>query len=155
MKYKLATKPKRPDLASLFASTGSIHQEALTKLQLKQGAQKKPLSFDDKQAFINEETKKVLSESSKEGMAAKNISFDEPLWESVRDELVEGALKKRFERDEEFKSILLAAKLESQYLLYTAYGDDHFGGEYSSGDKKIHGSNKVGRILMKLAGYTP
>jgi len=155
MKYKLATKPKRPDLASLFASTGAIHQEALTKLQLKQGAQKKPLSFDDKQAFINEETKKVLSESSKEGMAAKNISFDEPLWESVRDELVEGALKKRFERDEEFKSVLLAAKLESQYLLYTAYGDDHFGGEYSSGDKKIHGSNKVGRILMKLAGYTP
>jgi predicted NAD-dependent protein-ADP-ribosyltransferase YbiA (DUF1768 family)/SAM-dependent methyltransferase len=154
MKYKLATKPKRPDLASLFTSTGALHQEYLTKLKLKQGAQKKELSADDKQELINEETNKVLRESSVEGMAAKKVVFDEALWDSVKDGLLEEALKKRFERDEEVKAILRAAKDKSLYLLYSSPGDMDFGGDYGD-DKKIHGDNKVGRLLMKLAVYTP
>ena len=162
MKYKLAAKPKRPDLASLFASTGSIHQDALTELQAKQGAQKKALSVDDRQALINKETRKVLSESSVEGMAAKGATFDEGLWDSLKDGLLEDAIKKRFERDEEFKKIVLAAKIENpaQYLLYKIYNiegvseDDDFGASYGD-DKKIHGENKVGLLLMKLAQYSP
>lgn len=152
-KYMLASKPKRPEFASLFSVNGAIHTEWQAKKQAQQGKKKK-MSYDDLQELINGETKKVLSESSPEGMEAKGSRFDEALWESVKDDLVTSALEKRFERDPEFKTILAGAKANTLYLLYTAHGDMDFGGQYGD-DKKIKGQNKVGTTLMKLAGYTP
>ncbi len=153
MKYKLASKPKRPDLASLFTAAGAIHQEARAILEAKKGS-KKVLTPDDKQKLLNEETRKVLAASSKEGMAANRVSFDEGLWDTVKDGLVESALTKRFERDDEFKQILAAVKRENLYLLYSSPGDDDFGGSRDD-DGVIQGENKVGLFLMQLAGYTP
>jgi predicted NAD-dependent protein-ADP-ribosyltransferase YbiA (DUF1768 family)/SAM-dependent methyltransferase len=154
MKYKLATKPKRPDLASLFTATGSIHQEANARLEAKKAQSKKGLSLDDNQILINLETKKVLEESSKEGMAAKKVVFDEALWDSVKDGLMEMALTKRFERDTVFREILQATKRDNLYLLYSSPDDDDFGGTHGD-DEMIHGENKVGLFLMNLAGYLP
>jgi predicted NAD-dependent protein-ADP-ribosyltransferase YbiA (DUF1768 family) len=154
MKYKFASKPKDASLVSLFTTTGAIHQDALAKLEAKKAASKKGLSLDDKQELLNKETEKVLQASSKEGMAANKVAFDEALWESVKDGLLEMALTKRFERDEEFRQILQAVKRDNLYLLYSSPGDDDFGGSHGD-DELIHGENKVGLFLMKLAGYTP
>jgi predicted NAD-dependent protein-ADP-ribosyltransferase YbiA (DUF1768 family) len=103
---------------------------------------------------LNREAEKVLQASSKEGMAANRVSFDEGLWDTVKDGLVEMALTKRFERDEEFRQILAAVKRENLYLLYSSPGDNDFGGSRDD-DGVIQGENKVGLYLMKLAKYTP
>jgi predicted NAD-dependent protein-ADP-ribosyltransferase YbiA (DUF1768 family) len=151
MKYKIAT--DRPQLASsVFSEEGTIHQKFLRDRLAASG--KKPLTEDQDQEFLRQEMAEVRIANRASNIKKYRAQFDEASWASNKDEVLQEGLRQRWERDARLHAIVEAARAQSKYLLYDtdAAGMSELGGVRKM-DGRIEGENKVGRILMQLAGY--
>lgn len=153
MKYKRAS--NKPNLASeLFSDKGDIHQEFLRREQTLSAGGSRALTPDQKQDLIKGERKMVLEASEPAAFTKYRATFDRGAWEAVKDEVLEAGLRQRWETDERLRKIVEAAKAKGLYLLYyTGPGTASELGGKRAGDGTLDGENKVGTILMRLAGY--
>jgi predicted NAD-dependent protein-ADP-ribosyltransferase YbiA (DUF1768 family) len=155
MKYKMAT--NKPELAEgIFSQTGTIHQEAIRQEAAETGQGTRALTAERANELLKTERKKVLEESDPgtKGMKKYKATFDAGKWLSVKDEVLEEGLRQRWTKDARFRRIVEAAKAKGLILLYytgTGSGSDLGGKRLADGT--IDGDNKVGKIIMKLAGY--
>jgi predicted NAD-dependent protein-ADP-ribosyltransferase YbiA (DUF1768 family) len=153
MKFKLAS--NKPDLAkTLFSQAGSIHQEFQRTRITETMNGTRALSEERELVLVKEERKKVLNVFTQKETKAFGVIFNEGQWVTERDNVLEYALQQRYELDARYRKIIEKVKELGLYLLYdtgTVFGAE-LGGKRKS-DKTIDGENKVGKIIMKLAGY--
>jgi SAM-dependent methyltransferase len=157
MKYKYGS--NFPQLAvSLFSSSqGNIHAKYLRKHSAEAKGGKLPLNKYWK--LLAEEKEEVLLESSvtqkNEGMQKyEGLVFNEGAWFQEKDRLLELAIRQRWEKDARLRKIVEAIRNKGKLLLY--YTGDRPGSElggYLTKFKLIDGENKVGIMLMKIAGF--
>lgn len=155
MKYKMAT--NKPELAAqLFGREGEIHQEALRQRATESAQGARALTAEREHELLKTERKKVLEESDvgAKGMKKYRAAFEEGKWFSVKDGVLREALRQRWEGDERLRRIITAVKAKGLVLLYyTGPGSGSDLGGKRTAEGYIDGENKVGRILMELAGW--
>ncbi len=156
MKYKLAT--NKPELAArIFSKEGEVHQSFLVTRATETAQGSRALSAERDHELLKAERAKVLEESNpvgKDGMDKYKAKFDEGKWFSVKDRVLREALTQRWNKDERLRKILQAIKAKGLLLLYytgPVAGSDLGGRRTEKGF--IDGENKVGKILMELAGW--
>jgi predicted NAD-dependent protein-ADP-ribosyltransferase YbiA (DUF1768 family) len=154
MKYKVAT--DKPTLAqSLFGPNGAIHQKFLRQRQAEigVGAGAKPLTEAREVALQVEEIAEVHTESRQAAMKKWKAKFDDAKWTSVKDELLENAVKQRWDKDARFHTIVEAARQQGKYLLFfTGSASSEYGGKRTQ-QGYLEGENKLGKAMMKIAGF--
>ena len=154
MRYQVAT--NKPELArSIFSSKeGEIHLKHLRDLASATGQGAKALTPEAEQDMNKAERKRVLEESL--AFRKYDAVFDEAKWLTQKDKVLEEGLRQRWEKDDKFRKIIMAAKNKTTYLLYfTGPGTGSELGGHRTARGTIDGENKVGRMMMALAGYTP
>jgi len=154
MKYKVAS--DKPTLAqSLFGSQGTIHQKFLRQRQAEigVGAGARPLTEAREAALSVEEMKEVHAESRQAAMKKWKAKFDEAKWSAVKDDLLENAVQQRWSKDARFHKIVEAAKQQGKYLLFfTGSASSEYGGKRTK-EGYLEGENKLGKAIMKVAGF--
>ena len=153
MRYKVAT--DKPALAaSIFGEDGTIHQKFLRDRQAATQGGKKPLTEEQDFELLRQEMVEVRAATRPQNIKKHRALLDESLWASQKDALLFEGLKQRWDRDQRLRMIVEAARSQEKYLLYYTgpTGTSDLGGVRRS-DGAIEGENKVGRILMQLAGY--
>jgi hypothetical protein len=80
--------------------------------------------------------------------------FDEAKWASKKDEVLREGLRQRWETDARFRKIVEAARDKGKTLLYYTPGanSSNMGGVRKN-TGLIEGENKIGAIIMELAGF--
>ena len=153
MKYKIGT--NKPDLSSkIFSVGGTIHEESL-RIRAEESAQgARALTAERDYELQKDERKKVIDESSTLSMKKYRATFDEGAWFARKDAILTDGLRQRWERDARLRKIVEAVKQKGMILLYYTgpAAGSNLGGTRRP-DKTIDGENKVGRILMELAGF--
>jgi len=154
MKYKLAT--NKPDLgAKLFAREGEVHQSSLRERATETAQGARALTADREHDLLKSERKKVMEESDVvKGMKKYRATFDESKWFAVKDGVLRDALKQRWDKDARLRRIIEAIKAKGLVMLYyTGPGSGSDLGGKRTAEGYIDGENKVGKILMELAGW--
>lgn len=153
MKYKIGT--NKPDLSSkIFSVGGTIHEESL-RIRAEESAQgARALTAERDYELQKDERKKVIDESSTLSMKKYRATFDEGAWFARKDAILTDGLRQRWERDARLRKIVEAVKQKGMILLYYTgpAAGSNLGGTRRP-DKTIDGENKMGRILMELAGF--
>lgn len=151
MKYKKATGVPEQG-KKVFSENGMIYRThmGIRTTQTAKGTIK--LTDEKEVELLKEENKDVTVKSILERDSEK-LSYDHGKWVSVRNEYLRKGLLQRWERDERFRNILIAAREKNLYLVYIVAGDDYLGGKYDSKENKIIGENMVGKIMMEIAGF--
>jgi hypothetical protein len=85
-----------------------------------------------------------------------NLQINDAKWSSIRDNHLQYALQYRWEHDPRFTSTVNAVRMANKYLLYsnkvrTAVND--LGGVRNIKTQEIVGENRVGRMIMEMAGF--
>ena len=79
---------------------------------------------------------------------------NEGAWFAQKDKVLTEGLRQRWEKDARLRKIVEAVKAKGLILLYyTGPGSGSDLGGKRAADETIDGENKVGRILMQLAGF--
>ena len=154
MKYKLAT--NKPEVgAKLFSREGEVHQSSLRERATESAQGARALTADREHDLLKSERKKVMEESDvAKGMKKYRATFDEGKWFAVKDEVLRGALKQRWDTDARLRRIVEAVKAKGLLLLfYTGPGSGSDLGGKRTAEGYIDGENKVGKMLMELAGW--
>jgi len=159
MRIKLAT--NKPELAeSLFGREGSIHQKFLTDRVALTNAGTKQLSEEEDARLLEAEIAAVKDAMREpylkrywRGLVGKIV--DEAAWATAKDEVIEEAITQRWKKDARFRKIVEAARDRGKYLLYYTPGvsTSNVGGIRSTKTGVIEGQNKIGKTIMRLAGY--
>lgn len=156
MKYQLAS--NKPELgANLFSSsTGTVHRKFRELRAAESGATKRVIPAARDQELLKQERAKVLDESKPTAFKRYTALFDDALWNSVKDEVIEEALQYRWEHDARFRKIVEAVRDRGLILLYYTgnISGSNLGGVRRAPEGFIDGENKVGRILMRIAGFS-
>ena len=154
MLYKHAT--DKPGLAqALFSPNGKIHQKFRVKRDSEKGvgAGAKELTDDRNAELLAEEMKEVHNEIKLMHMKKNGIKFDTAKWTGMKDQILEEAVRQRYTSDPEFRSIVEAAKQQGKTLLfYTGSASSEYGGKQTK-EKYLEGENKLGKAIMKIAGF--
>jgi predicted NAD-dependent protein-ADP-ribosyltransferase YbiA (DUF1768 family) len=154
MRYKVAT--DKPGLAqALFSPSGKIHQKFLRQRDAEKGvgAGAKELTADRDAQLLAEEVKEIHVEMRITGMKKNGVKFDEAKWNNVKDDLLDEAVRQRYAKDARFRTIVEAAKQQGKILLfYTGSANSEYGGKQTK-EKYIEGENKLGKSIMKIAGF--
>jgi predicted NAD-dependent protein-ADP-ribosyltransferase YbiA (DUF1768 family) len=153
MKYAQAS--NKPNLGKeLFAMDGTIHQEFQRKRATETAQGSRTLSPEREHELLKEERNRVNEEVSAAGFKKYRATFDDGKWLTIKDSILEKALTYRWENDARLRKIIEAAKVKGLYLLfYTGAGSGSDLGGKRTGAGLIDGENKVGKILMRLAGF--
>jgi len=155
MKYKMAT--NKPELAAkIFSQEGEVHQSFLRTRATESAQGARALTAQRDHDLLKAERAKVLEESAvgTTGMKKYRATFDEGKWFGVKDGLLRAALKQRWDKDQRLRGILTAVKAKGLVLLYfTGPGSGSDLGGKRTSEGYIDGENKVGKILMELAGW--
>jgi predicted NAD-dependent protein-ADP-ribosyltransferase YbiA (DUF1768 family) len=139
---------------TVFSRTGTIHQSFVRKRLLDTQAQKKAISEERDFELIKEESAEVKLNIGAAAFKKYKTVFNESKFAVKKDELLEYAVDYRFKKDKRLRKILEAARENSKYLLfYTKSTVNNLGGMRSS-DGRIIGDNKLGKLYMKVAGYS-
>jgi predicted NAD-dependent protein-ADP-ribosyltransferase YbiA (DUF1768 family) len=147
---------KKPEVAaSLFSREGTIHQRFLNdRLGLSNGGTK-PLTEEQDYELLTTELAAVKKATG--AVALKKtygVSVDEAEWATQKDKVLEEALKQRWTGDARFRKIVETARNQGKYLLYDSTGaTSNLGGSFNRNTGQVEGENRVGKIIMKLAGY--
>lgn len=147
---------KRPDLAaSIFGREGTIHQEFNNQRLLETNAGARPLSEKRDQELIAAEIAKVRDTQRAPSLKKYGVVVDEAAWLVQRDAVLEEGLRQRWTKDARFRKIVEAARGLGKYLLYYTPGatTSNLGGVRSANTGRIQGENRIGKAIMKLAGY--
>lgn len=155
MKYQLAS--NKPELGkTLFSSEiGSVHRKFRDIRAAETGDYKRKLSESRDHDLLKQERLAVIEESRATAFKKYRALFDESIWNGVKDGVLEEALKQRWENDVRFRKIVEKVRELGLALLYytgNVSGSD-LGGMRAAGGV-IDGENKVGRIIMRLAGFS-
>jgi predicted NAD-dependent protein-ADP-ribosyltransferase YbiA (DUF1768 family) len=154
MQYKLAT--NRPESGiSLFSREGSIHQKYLEQRQLEtnDGARELPKKRDYE--LLREEVEEVHKAVRPAQLKKEGAKFDAAKWATVKEKVLTDALTYRWKHDARLRKILEAAKDQGKTLLFytPGAGASNLGGIRKANTGVIQGENRIGKILMKLAGF--
>lgn len=156
MKYQLAS--NKPELgANLFSSAaGTVHRKFREMRAAEAGASKRVISAARDQELLKQERAKVIEESKPSAFKRYVAVFDDALWNSVKDGVIEGALQYRWENDARFRKIVGAVRDQGLILLYYTgnVSGSNLGGVRRAPEGYIDGENRVGRILMRIAGFS-
>ena len=154
MLYKHAT--DKPGLSqALFGPNGKIHQKFLRQRDSEKGvgAGAKDLSEERDAELLTEEMKEVHAEIRLSGMKKLGVKFNSAKWDGMKGDILEEAVRQRYTTDAEFRTIVDAAKQQGKTLLfYTGSASSEYGGKQTK-DKYLEGENKLGKAIMKLAGF--
>lgn len=153
MKYKLTT--NKPELAALiFSREGSIHQKFLRDRLIATAGGKNPLDDKKDHELLKQEMLEVRSALRPSNIKKYKAALDESRWAAQKDAMLREALTQRWMKDAELRRIVEKAREMNKYLLhYTGPGGSSDLGGVRKADGTIEGENKVGRILMELAGF--
>lgn len=154
MKFKMAS--SMPALAvSLFSRDGEIHQK-YTRARLASMVGTQGVSYDKDTQLLKDELKDVQQYTTKSYLNSRRypVVFDDGLWASMKDQVIREGLRQRLERDAKFRDIVMKAREKGLYLLnrVESAGSELGGKKTIKG--KIDGQNKIGVILMDLAGFS-
>lgn len=151
---KLKFGGKAPQLAiELFSIDGKIHQAAEGARRLKSGTSGK-LSEKDYYESIKDESTAIQKALMPAELRPYKIIIDTAEWNKHKDEMLRNALQQRWDRDARFHRIVDKARTLKKYMLY--YTSNASGGEMSGvlrPNGTIDGENKVGRLIMEIAGF--
>jgi predicted NAD-dependent protein-ADP-ribosyltransferase YbiA (DUF1768 family) len=153
MKYKLAT--NKPELAaSLFGKEGTIHQKFLRERLIATAGGTKPMDEKKDQELLKQEMMEVRSALRPSNIKKYRAALDESAWAAQKDGMLREALQQRWMKDARLRRIVEKAREMNKYLLhYTGPAGTSDLGGVRKADGTIEGENKVGRILMELAGF--
>ena len=153
MKYKFAT--NKPELGeTLFSQGGTVHQEFLNQRDKESAQGTRALSAERAHELLKAERTMVTDESSAKAFKKYRVVYDEAKWNAIKDTKLRDGLTQRWQRDARLRRIVEAAKGKGMTLLYyTGPGTGSDLGGKRTAEGLIDGENKVGRILMELAGY--
>ena len=153
MRYRIAS--NTPDIATtVFSRDGVIHQK-YTRLRVDESdGGKKPIPAKRDQQLLKEEDSDVKEGIRPVAFKRYRSTFDEAKWASKKDEMIKEGLRQRWENDKRFRKIVEAARDKGKTLLYYAPGanSSNLGGVHRS-TGMIEGENRIGRIIMELAGF--
>ena len=153
MRAKRAT--NKPELAeTIFSREGTIHQRFLNdRLGMTNGGTKQ-LSEEEDHDLLKAELSAVKLAAGGVALKKYKAVVDDAAWATEKDKVLEEALKQRWDRDARFRKIIETARNLGKYLLfYTPGATTNLGGKRDKDTGQIDGDNKVGKIMMKLAGY--
>lgn len=130
---------------STFSSAGDIHSRFLGKRMGIKGA------VDEAKMLLEEitEVRKTLAALLKANRKTNNAEA----WAVVMDDYLREGLQQRWEGDAKFRKAVMALKALGKYLLYHAERAGMELGGVRKADGRIDGENKVGLMIMGLAGY--
>jgi predicted NAD-dependent protein-ADP-ribosyltransferase YbiA (DUF1768 family) len=155
MRAKLAT--DKPELGkSIFSREGTIHQKFLMDRLALTNAGTKPLSEEEDTRILELENAAVKDAMRIPYLKRYKATVDEAKWATVKDEVIDEAITQRWKKDARFRKIVEAARDRGKYLLYYTPGSatSNVGGIRSVATGRIEGENKIGKVMMELAGYT-
>jgi len=151
MKLKLAS--NKPQLAKdLMSTSGRIHQDFALKRRAESVKPESPRDFE----LLADEAADVRKKMTKTYLNQYRVAFDDTKWIPIKDKVLMDALQYRWEHDKRFRDAVEAARSAGKYLLYStkiAAVASELGGTRSLASSMIEGENKVGRIIMELAGF--
>ena len=152
MRMKLAT--NKPELAvTLFSREGTIHQRFLNdRLGMTNGGTKQ-LSEEEDHDLLKSELAAVKASTGLLSLKKHRAVLDDAKWATVKDKVMEDAIKQRWTLDKRFHKIVETARNQGKYLLYYTPGATTNVGGKRDKNGQIEGDNKIGKIMMKLAGY--
>jgi predicted NAD-dependent protein-ADP-ribosyltransferase YbiA (DUF1768 family) len=154
MRAKLAT--DKPELGkSLFSREGTVHQKFLADRLALTNAGTKPLSEEEDARILEAEIAAVKDAMRTPYLKRYKATVDEAKWATVKDGVIDEAISQRWTKDARFRKIVEAARDRGKYLLYYTPGSttSNVGGVRSLATGRIEGENKIGRVMMELAGY--
>lgn len=154
MRAKMAT--DKPELAkTLFSREGTIHQKFLGDRLALTNAGTKPLSEEEDARLLEAEIAAVKDAMRPPYLKRYKATVNEATWATVKDTVLQQAIEQRWTKDARFRRIIEAARDRGKYLLYYTPGSSvsNVGGVRSTQSGRIEGENKIGKIMMKLAGY--
>jgi predicted NAD-dependent protein-ADP-ribosyltransferase YbiA (DUF1768 family) len=154
MKYKLAS--NKPELAeSIFGRMGTVHMKIEKQRQAITGAGARATTEAQDQDLLKKERQSILDESTPSAFKKYKAIFDETKWATVKDKVLEEGLKQRWEKDARFRKIVEAVRDKGMILLYYTgnVSGSNLGGVRRPPEGYIDGENKVGKIIMRLAGF--
>ena len=153
MRAKHAT--NKPELATtIFSREGTIHQRFLNdRLGMTNGGTKQLAEEEDHDVWKAEIAAVKLAMTAA-SLKKYKAAVDEAKWATEKDTVLEEAIKQRWTRDARFRKIIEAARNLGKTLLYYSPGaTTNLGGKHNKNSGHIEGDNKVGKIMMRLAGY--
>lgn len=154
MRVKLAT--NKPELAkTLFSREGTIHQRYLQDRLVETSGGTKPLSEERDHEYRKMEVAAVKDAIRPPPLKKYGAIVDEGKWATVKDAMLREAVNQRWTRDARFRKIVEAARERGKTLLYYTPGGStsNVGGVYRPADGRIDGENRLGKIIMELAGF--
>jgi predicted NAD-dependent protein-ADP-ribosyltransferase YbiA (DUF1768 family) len=155
MKYKVAT--NKPEFAkTLFSRDGSLYYKYINRRTEETKAGAKKLSDDREIAILKDETVDIRKETTPAAFKRNKAVFNEVAWNEKQDDLLKYALTYRYDKDSRYRTIIEAARSQHKFLLYyTPSGAaSELGGRRRANDNRIEGQNKIGKIMMEIAGFT-
>ncbi len=153
MQLKLAS--DKPELArTIFSRDGTIHQAKLRDRLLETNGGTRPMPAAKEHEFLKAELADVKDAMRPVALRKYKVTLDAAKWATVKDSVLREALNQRWSKDARFRKIVEAARNQGKYLLYYTPGasGSNLGGARKN-DGRIEGENKVGRIIMELAGF--
>jgi predicted NAD-dependent protein-ADP-ribosyltransferase YbiA (DUF1768 family) len=156
MRVKMATDPPKPDLAkALFSREGTIHQKFLGDRLALTSAGTRPLAEEEDARLLETEIAAVKDAMRAPYLKRYKVTVDEAKWATVKDSVIQTAIEQRWKEDARFRKIVEAARDQGKYLLFYTPGSttSNVGGVRSSQTGRIEGENKIGKIIMKIAGF--
>ncbi len=155
MKYKKATnKPARAQ--QLFSNDGEIHRFMNEARVTKKYALGRDLNLKEDYAMIKQESEKVRDATLPAAFKAEGAVFDEGKWVREKDRALEYALTYRYQHDANYRKGVDALKGKGKYIInYMKTTANELGGQLDPATGFIKGGNKVGRFMMRIAGYPP
>ena len=153
MRYAVAS--NAPQLAAtIFSREGTIHQKFLQKRLVVSDVGKKPISEKNERELLKEEATEVRDAIRPASFKRYKATFDEAKWAAKRDDVLREGLMQRWQHDARFQKIVKAARDKGKTLLYYSPGANskNMGGVRKA-DGHIEGDNRIGKIIMELAGF--
>ena len=147
---------KNPSLASsLFSREGTIHQKFLNDRLVQSNGGTKALSEKQDHEIMKAEISAVRDAQRPPSLKKYKAVVDEAAWATAKNAAVEAAAQQRWTKDARFRRIVEAARNQGKYLLYYTPGasTSNMGGVRSAKTDRIEGENRVGKVIMRLAGY--
>ena len=154
MRAKLAT--DKPELGkSIFSREGTVHQKFLMDRLALTNAGTKPLSEEEDTRILELENGAVKDAMRVPYLKRYKAAVDEAKWATIKDGVIDEAITQRWKKDARFRKIVEAARDRGKYLLYYTPGSStsNVGGVRSVATGRIEGENKIGKVMMELAGY--
>jgi hypothetical protein len=152
MKIQLAT--DNPKMAvSLMSEKGKIHQDFALKRRIESPEKESAADFK----LLSDEATEVKQKSAKAFLAQSGVKITkEHEWIANKDTILRSALKYRWDNDKRFHDIIEACRVQLKYLLYStgvSNSASDLGGTRDIKTFMIKGENKMGKMIMEIAGF--